>query len=423
MKIYLVGGAIRDELLGLPVKEKDWVVVGANPQDLLDLGYQQVGNSFPVFLHPETGEEYALARTERKTGAGYGGFSVDFNADITLEEDLQRRDLTINAIAKSDSGQLIDHYGGLNDLKNRTLRHISDAFVEDPLRVLRVARFRAKLDHLGFTIHPKTLALMKTLSEGDELLALSTERIWVELMKGLDTPSPDKFIDTLYQCGALTKIMPEVDRLFLHRDNLRDTAEKIGQRILLALQYLARLQPERFASTNTSLTKPYEKKLQAAWIICCHALEDKTSPKNLVPKSVVKAELDNSNAKKLCDALITPNEYKRLAILGSYYLHIIIQAKHCNPQTIVDLLGACDAWRKPEEFSVLLLAAECLTSTKPDSPQHNLDSIALLRQAHKNCMGVNAQSFVDAGLSGEAIGEAIRAARKVAVAELKRQLG
>lgn len=420
MKTYLVGGAVRDELLGLPVAERDWVVVGASPQDMIDLGYQQVGNSFPVFLHPETAEEYALARTEKKTGAGYGGFAFDFNPEITLEEDLQRRDLTINAIAKSDSGQLIDYYGGLSDLKNRTLRHVSDAFEEDPLRVLRVARFRAKLDHLGFTIHPKTFSLMQTLCKGDELLALSSERIWVELLKGLDTSAPDKFIDTLYQCGALQKIMPELDRRFLHSDNLRDTAERVGQRILLALQYLARLQPERL--TANSPQPNTDIKLITAWVICCHALEDKTSPKNLVPKSVSTVDYENSNVQKLCATLTTPNEYKRLATLGSYYLHIIIQAKHCNPQTIVDLLGACDAWRKPDEFGILLLAAECLTSTNTESPQHNLDSIALLRQAHKNCMGVKAEAFLERGLTGEAIGEAIRGARKVAVAELKRQL-
>jgi len=427
MKTYLVGGAVRDELLGLPVSENDWVIVGASPQDMLDLGYQQVGSHFPVFLNPATKEEYALARTEKKTGAGYGGFSVDFNPGISLEEDLLRRDLTINAIAKSDTGQLIDHYGGLQDLKNRTLRHVSEAFVEDPLRVLRVARFRAKLDSLGFTIHPKTFALMQTLCAGEELLALSSERIWIELQKGLATSAPDKFIETLYKCGALKKIMPELDKRFLHSDNLRDTAERVGQRILLALGYLARLDPGRLTpapqereESDSGEDKPSHK-LLTAWVICCHALEDNTSPKNLVPKTVGKLDTNSSNARKLGESLTAPNEFKRLATLGSFYLHIIIQAKHCNPQTIVDLLDACDAWRKPEGIAVLLLAAECLTSTNAASPQHNLDSIALLRQAHKNCRGVNAEAFVKSGLSGEAVGVAIRAARKVAVAELKKQ--
>lgn len=449
MQTYLVGGAVRDELLGLPVSENDWVVVGASPQDMLDLGYQQVGSHFPVFLNPETKEEYALARTEKKTGAGYGGFSVDFSPDISLEEDLLRRDLTINAIARSNTGQLIDHYGGLQDLKNRTLRHVSEAFVEDPLRVLRVARFRASLDSLGFTIHPKTFALMKTICEGDELLALSSERIWIELQKGLSTSAPDRFIETLYQCGALKKIMPELDKRFLHSDNLRDTAERVGQRILQALAYLARLDPNRLMQsqlkqsrlkqsrlkqgrlepgtregereTKDSGEAPTSHKLLTAWVICCHALEDSTSPKNLVPKTVGKIDSANSNARKLSESLTAPNEFKRLATLGSFYLHIIIQARHCNPQTIVDLLDACDAWRKPEGLAVLLLAAECLTSTNAASPQHNLGSIALLRQAHKNCRGVDAEAFVARGLSGEAVGEAIRAARKVAVAELKKQ--
>ena len=417
MKTYLVGGAVRDELLGLAVTENDWVVVGATPQQMLDQGYRQVGNSFPVFLHPDTGEEYALARTEKKTGAGYGGFAFDFNTEVTLEQDLSRRDLTINAIAKNTTGKLIDPYGGLADLKQRTLRHISEAFDEDPLRILRVARFRAKLDHLGFEIHPKTFTLMQSLSASDELLALSSERIWLELQKGLSTTAPDVFIRTLYQCGALQKILPELNRRFLHSDNLRDTAKQIGDRTVLALRYLA--QKHSTQSTGTKAEQLTQRQL-ASWVICCHALEDNTSPKNLVPRVVSKFNSEKSEVRALCERLGSPNEFKRLAILGSYYLHIIIQARHCNPQLIVDLLDACDAWRKPEQFKLLLLAAECLTSTHSETPQHNLESITLLRQAHKNCLEIKAQRFVDQGITGEAVGEAIRNARKVAVAELKR---
>ncbi len=421
MKTYLVGGAIRDELLGLAVEERDWVVVGATPQELLDLGYRQVGNSFPVFLHPQTNEEYALARTERKTGAGYGGFAFDFNPQVTLEEDLQRRDITINAIARSESGQLVDPYGGLADIKARQLRHVSEAFSEDPLRVLRVARFHARLHHLGFRIHPQTLQLMKTLSAGDELLALSPERVWLELQKGLATAAPDIFIDTLYHCGALGKLIPELEQRFLHRDNLRDSAEQVGRRILQALRYLATKIPlSQRASASAESSATHTLRRQAGWAICCHALDDNTSPKNLVPKGVIQLEANKSSVYRLCQRLATPAEFRRVAVLAAAYIHIVIQARHCSPQTIVDLLGACDAWRKPEQFQVLLLVAESLISTSPQG-QGNIDSIELLRLAHKDCLGIRAKSFIKQGLSGEAVGDAIRKARKVAVAELKKQ--
>ena len=211
MKIYLVGGAVRDTILQLPVVERDWVVVGSTPQELIKLGYQQVGSHFPVFLHPKTHEEYALARTERKDGHGYQGFSCHFSPDIRLEEDLLRRDLTINAIAIDDQEQLIDPYHGQTDLKLKLLRHVSPAFIEDPLRVLRVARFHAKFYHLGFEIAPETLTLMQTIVASNELAYLSVERIWAEWTKALATPNPSIFIKTLKACGALDKIAPELN--------------------------------------------------------------------------------------------------------------------------------------------------------------------------------------------------------------------
>ena len=214
LDIYLVGGAVRDELLGLPVTERDWVVIGATPEDLLNNGYRQIGNDFPCFLHPETKEEYALARTERKSGSGHTGFICDFGPEITLEEDLFRRDLTINAIAKTAAGDYIDPYGGRNDLKTRTLRHVSLAFAEDPLRVLRVARFAARYRELGFSVHPDTLDLMRQLSKKGELLSLTPERIWKELSRALTEPRPSEFFRVLRACGALNVILPEVDALF-----------------------------------------------------------------------------------------------------------------------------------------------------------------------------------------------------------------
>ncbi|MDX1556862.1 MAG: multifunctional CCA tRNA nucleotidyl transferase/2'3'-cyclic phosphodiesterase/2'nucleotidase/phosphatase, partial [Xanthomonadales bacterium] len=213
-RVYLVGGAVRDDLLGIPHRKRDWVVVGSTPDVLLNKGFRQVGASFPVFIHPNTREEYALARTERKSGRGYHGFTVDFHPGVTLEEDLERRDLTINAIARDAQGRLLDPYSGQADLESRTLRHVSDAFSEDPLRVLRVARFAARLAEFEFTVHPETLALMRRITESGELDDLAAERVWAEIADALATPRPSRFIEVLRECGALAVLLPEVDALF-----------------------------------------------------------------------------------------------------------------------------------------------------------------------------------------------------------------
>lgn len=407
MKTYLVGGAVRDQLLGLPVHEKDWVVVGGTAEQLLALGYQQVGKHFPVFLHPETNEEYALARQERKSGKGHTQFEIIANPNTTLEEDLYRRDLTINAIAKGDSGKLIDPYHGIDDLNKQTLRHISDAFIEDPLRVLRVARFHAKLGHLGFTIEPSTLALMKKISQSDELEHLSAERVWQEFAKGLGERSPQLFIHTLYRCHALEILLPELDTCFQHHDNMRDTELKIGERIQSALQHAS--------------AQNYNN--QVCWAITCHALETHNRPKNLLPKVVPDIDKTQSVVHKLCLRLKVPNDFAHIALLSAFYIDFIIQAKKSKPDTIATLLDKCDAWRKPEQFKALLKVAECLTATDSEQPQRNLSSITFLRQAHSNCLQIKAQAFVEQGLTGEAIGEAMHNARKVAIAELKQQFG
>ena len=214
METYLVGGAVRDKLLGVPTKDRDWVVIGASPSGMKELGYRQVGRDFPIFLHPETKEEYALARTELKTGSGHTAFDFNISSKVTLEDDLKRRDLTINSMAEDHNGNLIDPFGGLSDIESKLLRHVSDAFIEDPLRVLRVARFYAKLASLGFNISPDTLELMSIVSRSGELKTLSAERIWQEFNAALATPSPEKFIVTLRECGALKTILPELDVLF-----------------------------------------------------------------------------------------------------------------------------------------------------------------------------------------------------------------
>ena len=244
MKVYLVGGAVRDALLGYPTSEHDWVVVGASPQHMLDLGYQQVGKDFPVFLHPQTRDEYALARTERKWGHGYTGFAVHCDPSVTLEEDLQRRDLTINAMAQTDTGEVIDPYGGQRDLSAKVLRHVSDAFVEDPLRVLRTARFAARYAHLGFSVAPETLALMTEIVSQGELAHLPAERVWVELERALGERSPQVFVEVLRACNALAALLPEVDALFGVPQSPEHHPEiDTGVHTLMALQQAAMLSP------------------------------------------------------------------------------------------------------------------------------------------------------------------------------------
>ncbi|MDA7686631.1 multifunctional CCA addition/repair protein [Pseudomonadales bacterium] len=405
MQIYKVGGAVRDELLGLKVVEIDWVVVGATPKQMLELGYQQVGKNFPVFLHPETKEEYALARTEKKIASGHTGFSIDANPNVTLEEDLSRRDLTINAIARDAGGRLIDPYGGIDDLNQGLLKHVSHAFVEDPLRVLRVARFHAKLHHLNFTIADETFEIMKAISGSGELETLPGERIWREFEKGLTEQSPHKFIETLYRCNALEVLIPSLDRRWHHADNMREVIEKIGERTLAGLSYAAK--------TNASGV--------VRWAICCHGLAQDLQPKNIASQKVHDAKNVGLEVERICKKMHTPNEHARIATLSAKYIMLIMQAKTARPDAIVQLLDACDAWRKPEQFGLLLQVAESLLATHSDQAKNGAASITFLRQSLSACQKINAREFVNNGLQGEAVGAAIANARKIIVADLKKQ--
>ena len=405
MKTYLVGGAVRDQLLGLAVKEHDWVVVGSTVDDMLNENYQQVGKDFPVFLHPQSKEEYALARTERKQGTGHTGFAVHASPDVTLEQDLQRRDLTINAIAQDESGRLIDPCNGLTDINQRTLRHISDAFIEDPLRVLRVARFHAKLAHLGFRIAEPTMALMKEISRSGELNTLSPERVWREIHKGLSEASPQIFIQTLYQSNAMEYLLPELNNCFHNHDNMLDVSSSIGQRTLKALEYAAQ---HHF---NTEIR----------WAITLHAIDHSNRPKNLVAKVISQKPKQGDVIAAVGERLRVPKDYSDLARLAAYYIDFAIQAKASKPNVVVTLLDLCDAWRKPERFNWFLQSCEALISTSPQQSHQNLGSIAFLRTAYSLCAKVSGKEFLDAGISGAAVGESIHSARKVCVAELKQQ--
>lgn len=405
MKTYLVGGAVRDHLLGLAVKERDWVVVGATVDDMLAQNFQQVGKDFPVFLHPETKEEYALARTERKQGSGYTGFAIHASPDVTLEQDLNRRDLTINAIAQDDAGRLIDPCNGLADINNRLLRHISDAFIEDPLRVLRVARFHAKLAHLGFQIAAPTLALMQQICASGELNTLSPERIWTEIHKGLSENSPHTFILTLYQSGAMEHVLPELNNCFHNQDNMLAVSASIGDRTLAALKYAAQHQ-------FSTLIR---------WAVVLHAIDQSNRPKNLAAKVITEKAEHADVVKRVGQRLRTPNDHTELAQLTAYYIDFAISARTAKPDLIISLLDVCDAWRRPERFYAFLQSCEALISTSPEQSHQNLGAIALLRTAYTQCAKINGKEFLAAGISGEAIGDSIRNARKVCVAELKQQ--
>ena len=340
MKIYQVGGSIRDKLLGLPITDRDWVVVGSTPDHMMSLGYRPIGKDFPVFLHPETHEEYALARTERKTAPGYKGFSFHTSPEVTLEQDLSRRDLTINAIAEDESGLLIDPYNGKADLEQGILRHISPAFAEDPLRVLRIARFAARFD---FMVAPETMELMKVISDSGELAALVPERIWAELEKALGSDHTGRFFNVLRDCAALKQLFPEIDRLFgvpqpEHYHPEIDT----GIHTMMVLDQAVRL-------TN-------DKTVRFAALV--HDLGKATTPKDILPKHKGHEERGVKIVKALCKRMKIPNRYRDLGIIVTRYHFICHKIDELRPDTIIKKLEAMDAFRRPERFEQFLIACE-----------------------------------------------------------------
>jgi len=341
MEIYCVGGAVRDELLGLPVKDQDWVVVGATPEQMVRLGYQPVGKDFPVFLHPETHEEYALARTERKTARGYKGFQVYAAPEVTLEQDLARRDLTINAIAKDGAGNLIDPYGGLADLKAGMLRHVSPAFAEDPVRILRVARFAARFDR--FSIAEETLALMRGMVHSGEVDALVPERVWQELAKGLMERKPSRMFEMLRRCDGLTKILPEVERLFgVPQPPLHHPEIDVGVHIMLVIDYAASRNfplPVRFAAL-------------------VHDLGKGTTHVKVLPRHIGHEERSVKLVRELCQRLRVPNDSRDLALIVAKLHGKVHRAEEMRPDTLLRLLHDADALRQPQRFEAFLQACE-----------------------------------------------------------------
>lgn len=393
MKIYKVGGAVRDRLLGRPGQDCDWVVVGGSAEALLALGYRQVGQDFPVFLHPDTHEEYALARTERKRGTGYRGFDVHASADVTLEEDLARRDLTINAMAEDETGMVIDPYGGQADLAAGILRHVTEAFVEDPLRVLRVARFAARF---GFPVAPDTIALMRRLSASGELGTLPPERLWRELERALTEPYPWRFVEVLRECGALAALLPELDALFgVPQPPQHHPEIDCGEHLLLTLRQAARLKASP----------------EVCYAVLLHDLGKAETPVEFLPGHRGHPESSARLAEAVSRRLRAPQAFRELAVLVARHHVTVHQALEMRPGTVVDLLEKLDAFRRPERFEAILLA--CLIDAtgrggKADSAYPQADR---LRQAFQLLSTQDLQPVIAAAGKGPAVKEAIRAAR------------
>jgi tRNA nucleotidyltransferase (CCA-adding enzyme) len=341
MQTYCVGGAVRDELLGLKVKDKDFVVVGSTPQAMLDAGYRPVGKDFPVFLHPKTHDEYALARTERKTGAGYKGFVVHASPEVTLEEDLARRDLTINAIAKDADGKLIDPFNGVADIKSKTLRHVSSAFTEDPVRILRAARFAARF--IDFTIAPETLNLMQQMVQNGEVDALVPERVWQELSKGLMEQKPSRMFEVLRSCGALQKILPELDKLWgVPQPPQHHPEIDTGVHVMMVIDYAAKQNftlPVRFAALM-------------------HDLGKGATPVDILPRHIGHEIRSVDLLKNVAKRLRVPNDCKELAVIVAKFHGKLHQALKMKPSTLVEFLTELDAFRQPERFKDFLKACE-----------------------------------------------------------------
>jgi tRNA nucleotidyltransferase (CCA-adding enzyme) len=400
MQVFEVGGAVRDSLLGEPIRERDWVVVGATPQELITAGYRPVGNDFPVFLHPQTGEEYALARTERKTGPGYQGFEFD-TSSITLEEDLLRRDLTINAIARAADGTLIDPYGGQRDLEARVLRHVSAAFSEDPLRVLRVARFAAQLAHHGFTVAPETQALLAGMAASGELEALRPERVWLETRKALLTPRPDAYVSVLRDCGALAIVFPEIDRLFGVPQPAKWHPEiDTGIHLLLTLRVAARLSED----------------LAVRFAVLTHDLGKGTTPAAMLPSHRDHERRSVELVASLCARLPVPTKLRQVALLVAEHHTGVHRALEMRPKKIFELLLRLDAVRKPERLEAILLACEADArgrtgledSAYPQAERIRRAARAAAAVRHGDVPGIEA-------LQGAAVGEALRDAQRRAV--------
>jgi tRNA nucleotidyltransferase (CCA-adding enzyme) len=404
MQTYLVGGAVRDKLLGRPVKDQDWVVVGSTSQQMLAKGYQAVGADFPVFLHPKTKEEYALARIERKIGAGYTGFSCDASSKVSLEEDLLRRDLTINAMAMDDQGNIIDPYNGQQDLHNKLLRHVSAAFVEDPLRVLRVARFAARYHSLGFRIAPETMTLMQTIVANGELTTLSAERVWQETARSLLEIHPEVYFENLRACGALAVWLPELDILWGIPNPPKWHPEiDTGIHTMMVLQQAVKL----------------SDKLSVRFAALVHDLGKGLTPHENWPSHQGHEKLGLDVINTLCDRLKAPNDCRELGLMVSEYHTHVHNAFELKASTVLGMLNRCDVWRKPQRFADCLLTCKADARGRTTFEDSEYKNAEYIWQAYEAAAKVDIKAIVAKGYQGKAIKEAISTARIAIIATLK----
>ncbi len=404
MKIYLVGGAVRDEQLGIPHKERDWCVVGATPDELIDLGYRRVGKDFPVFLHPETGEEYALARTERKTSPGYHGFDFDCSNSVTIEDDLLRRDLTINAIAKDTDGNVVDPYGGMADIEQRLLRHVSDAFAEDPVRILRVAKFAARYRSLGFGIAPETMRLMQRMVEAGEVDALVPERVWKETETALGGQSVRTYFEVLRECGALRVLFPEIDALFGVPQPERWHPEiDTGLHVMMVLDQAEAISDDvsvRFAALT-------------------HDLGKGNTPKAKLPSHPGHEIRGCKLIRNLAERMPVPNEYRDLALLVAEFHTHCHRALELRPKTILKVLERTDAFRRPGRFERFLQTCEADARGRAGLEDRRYPQADFFRGAYSAAAAIDAGSIAR-HYEGRKIPVAIRRARKQAISEFLR---
>jgi tRNA nucleotidyltransferase (CCA-adding enzyme) len=399
---------VRDRLLGLPVQDRDWVVVGATPEDMVAQGFRLVGKDFPVFLHPRTHEEYALARTERKVAPGYKGFAVHADPGVTLEEDLGRRDLTINAMAETAGGELIDPFGGAEDLKARRLRHVSPAFAEDPVRLLRVARFAARFAPLGFAVAPETNELMRRMVDNGEVDALVPERVWQELVRGLGEERPSAFFQVLRDCGALAVLFPEIERLWgVPQPPQYHPEVDTGVHTMLVLEAAARLTPDtvvRFAALT-------------------HDLGKGTTPPAEWPRHIAHEHRGARLVEDLCERWRVPGDHRELAVLTARLHGDCHRALELRPGTTLRLLDSLDAFRRPERFERFLLACEADFRGRPGYEALDYPQADWLRRAREAAAAVKGSDLAGEGLEGKALGEELARRRTAAIAALERPAG
>ncbi|AFP84663.1 multifunctional CCA addition/repair protein [secondary endosymbiont of Ctenarytaina eucalypti] len=404
MKKYLVGGAVRDGIMNLPIKEKDWVVIGATQEEMLAKGYQQVGKDFPVFLHPESREEYALARTEHKSGQGYTGFICHSSPEVTLEEDLRRRDLTINAIARDELGNLIDPYQGQHDIHQRCLRHVSDAFSEDPLRILRVARFAARFAHLHFRIAPETMALMRQMK--DEVLLLARERVWKETERALETRNPQVYFQVLRDCDALKMFFPEVNALFNVPASAKWHPEiDTGIHTLMTVSMAARLSQDiavRFAAL-------------------CHDMGKAMTPRALWPSHQGHGPAGVKVLEGLCRRLKVPTALYNLAKIVATYHDVLHGAETLTPRMLIQLFRAIDAWRRPERLEKMIISSEADARGRAGFENNPYPQGKFLREAFHVTASVTPCCIISAGFRDAQIGEELILRREKALITWKRQ--